>query len=348
MNAPAEVTRLLLAQDWGELARFFSNRQPTSADEFNARALLALQQGNGSIEWPSVINDMRQACALRPGDLLLSVNLTQALLDSKLTHEAYETATHTSKLHPNAYPALEKLVSAAVATQRWSEAHSTLLHAQDILEEKQSLPEWAGRLLVELSSRWWEPVVISGIALRIPDTSDANFLSSTFRNKEFMLHYHRFQGASDDAVEKFISVAKLSPRQSRRIDWVIQDRSGSRVGLAAIVDIDWGNERGELLVGLPGKRTQTISLKASVAVLKFAFERLQLAKMTSYVYADNPVAQSNTLHLGFEQEGLLRSHIASQAGRIDLFVNGMTKARFASNVLLTKLAHRWTQQAAMG
>jgi RimJ/RimL family protein N-acetyltransferase len=348
LNAPAQTTRLLLAQDWSELARYFSNHQPTGADEYNARALTNLHQSKGSPDWSSVINDMRQACALRPGDLLLSVNLTQALLDSNRIDEAYETAKHTSKLHPDAYPAIEKLVLAAVATQRWSEAHSALLHAQERAGRSQPLPEQAARLLAESSSRWWEPIARSGIVLRIPDTSDASFLRSTFRNQEFMVHYHRFQKGSDEAVEQFISVAKHSPRQSRRIDWIIQDRNGNRVGLAAIVDIDWGNERGELLVGLPGTKTQMIALKASVAVLEFAFERLGLAKMTSYVYADNTEAQNNTLHLGFEQEGLLRSHIASPSGRIDLYVNGMTKASFASNVMLTKLLQRWARQAAIG
>ena len=83
------------------------------------------------------------------------------------------------------------------------------------------------------------------------------------------------------------------------------------------------------------------SLKVSVAVLEFAFKRLHLAKMMSYVYSDNPEAQANTLHLGFEQEGLLRSHIAGQSGRLDLFVNGMTNTSFAGNALLNKLALRW-------
>jgi RimJ/RimL family protein N-acetyltransferase len=350
MNAPAPVTvtQWLLAQNWGELARHFSAHPPACADEYNARALMNLHQSNGAVDWPSVIADMREACALKPGDLLLAVNLTQALLDCKQTQEAYETAKRTSESHPDAYPAMEKLAASAVATQRWAEAHGVLLHAQERLGQKQPLPEQAARLLAELSSRWWEPVAKGRVVLRIPEPSDADFLSGTFRDEAFMLHYHRFQGASDEAVKDFILRAKLAPRQSRRIDWIILDNSGNRVGLAAIVDIDWGNERGELLVGLPGKRAQTIALKASVAILEFAFERLRLAKMTSYVYADNSEAQANTLHLGFEQEGLLRSHIASTTGRIDLFVNGMTRAGYAGNALLDKLARRWKQPTAIG
>lgn len=300
-----------------------------------------LHQGIGHVDWHAVISDMRQACALKPDDVLFSVNLTQALLDSKQVQKAYEVAKQASSLHPDAYQSMEKLALAAFATRRWAEAYSAVLHAQKMLGQEQPLPEQATRLLADLSSRWWEPIAKGGVVLRCPDTSDASFLGSTFQDKEFMLHYHRFQRGSGDAVARFIAKAQLPPRQSRRIDWIVLDSGGDRVGVAAIVDIDWYNQRGELLIGIPGKRSNMIAIKATFAALEFAFKRLHLAKMMIYVYADNPPAQDNTLHLGFEQEGLLRSHIASQSGRIDLFVNGMTSAGFASNVLLNKLARRW-------
>jgi len=343
LDRPAQVARLLISKNWGELAQHFSNNLPICAEEYNARALMNLHRSKGYPDFSSVIKDLRQACVMKPSDLLLAVNLTQSLLDDGQIHEAYETAKNTHKLYPNALPAMEKFVLAAVSTQRWPEAHRTLQHAQQLLGGKQFLPEWAAKLLAELSPCWWDSMMIGGVALRSPDTSDTSFLRKTFQDYEFMQHYHRFQGTSNEAVEAFISEAKLSPRQSRRIDWIILDRNNERVGLAAIVDIDWGNERGEFLIGLPGKVVPMLALKASVAVLKFAFERLRLGKMVSYVYADNPEAQANTLHLGFEQEGLLRSHIVCESGRMDLYLNGMTAPLFAANVFLNNLARRWMQ-----
>ncbi len=338
------AARLLLDQNWSEISRLFENRQPHGADEYCVRALLKLYRGKGAPDWSGVIGDLRQSCEIKPTDPLLHCNLTQALLDSGQRDEAYTTAERTRNAYPNSLPALEKHVLAAVATQRWALAYGSLVHAKNLLGNKQRMPDWAANLLAELSCQWWLPLEAGGVVLRTPDASDAHFLKATFSDAAFMQHYHRFQGASDEAVESFISNARLSPRQAGRMDWVILDREQERVGLFAFVDIDWRNDRGEILIGLPGDRAPTLALKASVAAMVFAFERLGLQKIVSYVYADNPQAQANTLHLGFVQEGLLRSHInGGEAGRLDIFVNGMTPSDFAGNSFVSNLARRWVQ-----
>ncbi len=339
------AARLLLDQNWSEIARLFEQRQPHDGDEYCVRALLNLYRGNGTPDWPGVLGDLRQACARKPSDPLLLCNLSQALLDSGHTEEAYTAAQATCSTYPNSLPALEKHVLAAVATRRWAQAHGALVHAKNLLGHKQRMPDWAANLLAELSCQWWVPLQAAGVQLRIPDASDEAFLKDTFRDAAFMQHYHRFQGSSDEAVTSFIANAKLSPRQSGRLDWIILDRNQERVGLFAFVDIDWRNQRGEILIGLPGDRAPTLALKASVTAMAFAFDRLGLQKIVSYVYADNPQAQANTLHLGFVQEGLLRSHISGgDAGRLDIFVNGMTPADLASNSFVSGLARRWVQK----
>lgn len=336
-----QASQLLLAQNWPELSRLFQNRQPNCAEDYCVRALLNLHLGRGSPDWTSVIDDLRQSSEMKPSDPLLSCNLTQALLDTRQTDLAYETAEKTCNAYPNSLPAMEKLVLAAVATQRWSQAYQSLVHAKNLLGNKQQMPEWAANLLAELSAQWWVPLEAGGVVLRSPDASDARYLKETFSDTEFMQRYHRFQGGSDEAVESLISNARLSPRQTSRLDWIILDRNNERVGLFAFVDIDWRNDRGEVLIGMPGKRTPTIALKASVAAIEFAFERMRLRKIVSYVYADNSEAQANTLHFGFVQEGLLRSHINSGSGRVDIFVNGLTPSDLTANSFINNLARRW-------
>jgi RimJ/RimL family protein N-acetyltransferase len=210
--------------------------------------------------------------------------------------------------------------------------------------DKQQMPDWASNLLFELSPQWWIPLEAGGVVLRIPDASDTKFLKETFGNTDFMHRYHRFQGASDEAVESFISNARLSPRRTGRLDWIVLDQNDKRVGLFAFVDIDWKNNRGEALIGFPVERSPAVSLKASVAAMEFAFRRLGLQKIVSYVYADNPEAQANTLHFGFVQEGLLRNHIQTELGRCDIFVNGLTPSDFAANGLICSLARRWIRE----
>lgn len=339
-----QASRLLLAQNWSELSRLFLSHQPNCAEEYCVRALLNLYLGKGSPDWSSVVGDLRKSCELNPTDPLLSCNLAQALLDTRQIDLAYETAERTFNAFPNSLPAMEKHVLAAVETQRWSQAYQSLLHAKNLMGSKQQMPEWAANLLAELSPQWWAPLEAGGVLLRHPDASDAKFLKETFSNTEFMQHYHRFQGASDVEVESFISRARLSPRHTGRLDWVILDRHNERVGLFAFVDIDWHNDRGEMLIGMPGKRSPSIALKASVAGIEFAFKKMGLQKIVSYVYADNPEAQGNTLHLGFVQDGLLRSHIKTVSGRLDIFVNSLTPLDLASNGLINGLVRKWIQK----
>jgi len=339
-----QAAQLLLTQNWGDISQLFQSRQPNSAEEFCVRALLALYVGKGSPDWSSVIDDLRQACAMKPTDPLLSCNLTQALLDTQQADQAYDCAEQMCNTFPNSLPALEKHVLAAVATLRWPQAHQSLVHAKGLMGDKQQMPDWASNLLFELSPQWWIPLEAGGVVLRIPDASDTKFLKETFGNTDFMHRYHRFQGASDEAVESFISNARLSPRRTGRLDWIVLDQNDKRVGLFAFVDIDWKNNRGEALIGFPVERSPAVSLKASVAAMDFAFRRLGLQKIVSYVYADNPEAQANTLHFGFVQEGLLRSHIQTELGRCDIFVNGLTPSDFAANGLICSLARRWIRE----
>lgn len=339
-----QATQWLLAQNWPAISRLFENRQPNCAEEYCVRALLNLYLGKGSPDWTCVIDDLRHSSEMKPTDPLLTCNLTQALLDTRQVDLAYSTAEQTCNAYPNSLPALEKHVLAAVATHRWSQAYRSLVHAKNLLGDRQRMPDWAANLLAELSPQWWVPLEAGGVVMRTPDASDAGFLKETFSNTEFMQHYHRFQGASDESIESFISNARLSPRNTGRLDWVILDRNHERVGLFAFVDIDWRNDRGEMLIGVPGKRTPTIAIKAAVAAIAFAFERMGLQKIVSYVYADNPEAQANTLHLGFVQEGLLRSHINSESGRLDIFVNGLTPFDLAGNRFMSSLARRWLQK----
>ena len=337
----SHVVQLLLAQKWDDIRRIFQHRQPKCAEEYSVRALLNLYLGDGLPDWPSVIGDFRQASELSTTDPLPSCNLTQALLDSLQQDMAFQNAEQTLKLHPNFLPAIEKHVLSSIATQRWSPAYRSLIRAKSLMGSKHQMPEWGKNLLRELSSQWWIPLELGGVVLRCPDASDGYFLKKTFSDSEFMRHYHRFQGASDQEIEFLICGAGLSPRETGRLDWIILDRHNVRVGVVALVDIDWRHERAEILIGIPEARMPTIALKASVAAITFAFERLGLKKLLSYIYADNHEAQDNTLHLGFVKEGLLRSHINSAGSRFDLHVNSLLPSDLADNSLIKVLSRRW-------
>jgi len=112
--------------------------------------------------------------------------------------------------------------------------------------------------------------------------------------------------------------------------------------LAELVDINLQNSRAELIVGFPDTQTFGISLEATLLAIEFAFSKIGIRKLVSYVYGDNPNAQRNTLHLGFQAEGLLRDHVLDAASGecLDLHINGCLASDFFRNEIMLKLARR--------
>ncbi len=344
----AQLRAWLQAGDWNALRAHFASAAPATALGHQARALLHINSPEGKVDWAPILADLRRACELEPGNPVLWVNLSQALLDSGQPGESFEAACKARDLAPAAYPVLEKLAVSAVATQRWDEALKAL---QDARAAATAAGQQATKLvegaLQELLPRWWMPLRSGGLTLRRPVQEHLSFITSVVNDASFMRQYNRFQSGSDRAIQSLVAGAQLSPYQTRRIDWVAEDRSGAPIGLGAIVDIDWVNRRGEFALGFPGRPPGTAALKAAVAILDFAFARLGLEKLVSYVYSDNPTAQANTLHLGFAQEGVLREHVAAleRAGRLDLYVNGMLAREFLGSERYRSLRERWLKAA---
>lgn len=334
------VRQLMQRGDWNGLAQHFAANMPRDAHDFQARALLGLHRPNGGVDWKQVLADLRLACTMNPEDPFLRANMAQALLDAGQGEEAYREALFATTRWPSVFPVLEKLGFAAAATQRWDEAAAAMERARAALPRDTKPADASLRLYAELQLQWWKPVTAGSVVLQLPQAEHAAFIESAFGNAGFMQHYHRFQAAGAEAVRRFIDAGRLSPLQRRRIDWVVL-ADGRPAGFAGLVDLDWLSRRGEILIGFPATRAESAALRASVAVMVFAFRRLRLEKMVSYVYADNPGAQSNTLHLGFRQEGLLRSHIASGTQRVDVHVNGLLRQEFEDNAMLQRLVRRW-------
>lgn len=339
MTAP--VGELLRERNWPALADFFRASEPQSAQEFEARALLALQDRSAPIDWAPLVADLQRACALAPGDARLRSNLAQALLDAGRPVEASEQARLAHEHDPGLPPVLERLALTEAAMQRWDASLAALLRLKGANGTQGRISPAAERLLGQLGTGWWRPIAAANVTLRQPSHEHAGFLGQAFAQAEFMRHFHRFQPQGAQAVRQFIDTAGQPPWRSRRVDWMVHDAAGDCIGLAALVEIDWVNQRGELLVGFPRPAGPSTALQVSVAALEFAFARLRLAKVVSYVYADNPLAQHNSLHLGFTQEGLLRSHVRAESGRLDLFVNGLLREDYEINPLLMRLRRRW-------
>jgi diamine N-acetyltransferase len=209
----------------------------------------------------------------------------------------------------------------------------------------------AQRRAREVDSLWLEPLVGQQLMLRRFQVDDAAFLSRCYANDAFMRFYHHFLPRRQPlpVLEKKLSDnAALHPCQTKSIDWLIcrTDPSGNPhpVGLANLADIQFAHRRAELLIGIPEPldRLGSAGLAACLLVMDFAFNRVKLAKLTSYVYALNPAAQQNTLALGFKQEGYLSAHLVQpdSGEMMDLYTNGLTLADFRQKKRLAKVSRR--------
>jgi RimJ/RimL family protein N-acetyltransferase len=337
----------LQAGDWQRLREHFAQHPPRQAAEFAARALALLQSRGGPAVVGQAIQDLRQACALEPDKGLHAANLVQALLDNGQAAEALTAAQALWQRAPALYPAAEKRCLALQACGRWDEAAGALT---DLLRlaaaQRMALSPQLRALQEDLGSRWWQPIGVGDATLRLPRPEDRSFVRESLADAAFMARYHRFEPTDAEAPDRYIERAQRPPRETRRREWIVQDRAGQPVGFAAIVDLDAGHRRGELLIGLRGgDRAAALALKAALGALAFAFDQLHLDKLVSHVYGDNPVAQHNTLHLGFRQEGRLREHLRIGGTRIDLIVNGLLAAEYAADARLSRLRERWLPAA---
>jgi diamine N-acetyltransferase len=159
--------------------------------------------------------------------------------------------------------------------------------------------------------------------------------------------YNSFIGNGPAVVEGFIQRTRLQPLQTKQLDWVVADLTGKPLGLACLADLDFENRRAEWLLGfpvLPEMRQKMV--EAAMLLFSAAFSSLRLEKIYGYVYQGNQAAQDATLHLGFQREGVMRSHIRNRltAQREDLHIFGLLRKEYFENMRLNRIGRKTVSQ----
>lgn len=329
--------------------------RPQDALDYSSRAL-ALDarrpefhniQGNTllSLERPQeAAQSFRQALALLPDFPHALNNLGNALQKLQQYDEAVTAYRRAISLNPDYAEAYNNLAMAYRARGEITEAAACFRKA---LELRPGFRK-AASALAEVSPQWQEPLDGHHLQLRRYREDDAAFLAECFRNTGFMALYNQYLPRSlgtTNLAAKLRDAAAKHPYQTQSVDWIIvRKQSDKRIGIANLTEINFQHRRAEFLIGIPDPAEQTTGagLEASLLVLDFAFNRVDLHKITNIVYADNPAAQKNTLALGFVAEGYQREHICDpDNGRYhDIHFNGMTVGDFRSNGRIAKLSRR--------
>ncbi|NOT86269.1 MAG: GNAT family N-acetyltransferase [Methylococcaceae bacterium] len=289
----------------------------------------------------------RRTLQLNPQYALAHNNLGIALQKQQQYPEAISCFQKALEIQAN-YP--EALYNLGQALQE----NGQITAAQHCYQQILSLnPEDsnAQRSLREVDSAWLQPLYGNTLLLRRFQASDSEYLSRCYAAQDFMRFYHHFLPCNQPVKlleKKLHQNAQLHPCQSKAIDWIICRTDATHIsrpiGIANLVDIQFAHRRAELLIGIPEPvdRLGHTGLETSLLIMDFAFNRVNLNKLTSYVYGINPIAQKNTLALGFKQEGYLNAHlIQPENGKaLDLYTNGLTMTDFRHNTHLAKLSRR--------
>lgn len=303
------------------------------------------------------------------GNIFLSQNrLEKAVASFRKALELHPTYFHAFNNLGNALQKMNKAEDAAICyrqalnlQENYPEAHNNLgqaLKSIGRIDEARNhfhraielRPDFhkAARNCAEVDPIWLEPLDGKQLYLRRYREEDAAYLHQCYQNFTFMAQYNHYiprHQHLDDLAAKLRHAHDMHPCQLKTVDWVIlKKNSGQPVGIANLVEIQFVHRRAEFLIGLPNPadHARGTGLEATLLILDYAFNRVGLNKLTTFVYGDNDSSQQNTLALGFIQESYLREQIVESASEkfLDLYGNGMTLGDFRTNTRLPKLSQR--------
>jgi diamine N-acetyltransferase len=245
------------------------------------------------------------------------------------------------------YQALCEYATLALKLQRPIEAGWALHYASELQKPSEYLPQDLLMPSLVCHPVWHHPLKSSSVMLIRPQEQHRIFLSQLLQTRSFVERYNSFLGAGPAVVEGFIQRTHLPPLQTKQLDWIVADLSGQPLGLACLADLDLENRRAEWLLGfpeLPAMRQKMV--EAALLLFVAAFGCLRLEKLYGYVYQSNVAAQEATVHLGFQQEGVLRTHVRNRvtSKREDLHVFGLLREEFFQNAKLKKMGTRFVSQ----
>ena len=197
-----------------------------------------------------------------------------------------------------------------------------------------------------------EPVAGRRLQLQRLGPEHAHYLHDSFADEDFWAAYRSNQNRRMTLAElskRLELESQSNPLALGKIEWVIRAVSSMEsddhpLGFAGLSAINADEQVAEFMLGIPrpAHRLPGTGLEASLLLFDYAFNRLRLRKLLSYVYAENETAQGNTLALGFSQTAFQRAYFGQEGESAykDVFRNEMLDPDFRANRRLSKLSLR--------
>jgi RimJ/RimL family protein N-acetyltransferase len=143
-----------------------------------------------------------------------------------------------------------------------------------------------------------------------------------------------FLGGAEALRWRFEEDRLLSPEKTRL---VIEERTGRRIGLASIDDLDLHARVARIGAAIldPHERGKGQGTEAHRLLVSYLFTHWNMVRIEAFVAAGNLSARSVLKKLGFAEEGVLRSRVFAHGHRHDVVAYGL-------------LAEEWSRRSDPG
>lgn len=121
----------------------------------------------------------------------------------------------------------------------------------------------------------------------------------------------------------------ISDKDSFR--FVIETREDGAVGIATLTDIDWKNRRAShgIKIMKSQNRGKGIGTDAVMAIMRYAFDELNLHRLDSGVFPENAASRALYSHkCGWSEEGLRKEYIYKGGKYRDFIPTGITNNQY--------------------
>jgi RimJ/RimL family protein N-acetyltransferase len=198
-------------------------------------------------------------------------------------------------------------------------------YVESNLSHSQNTPLWVHHPI------FWKEMRAGSCVLQKRSQKDIQFLYALWKEPQFIERFNCLAPPlpkDPEDLKKILEKEHYSTiDESKEFHWIVRCKNNHRYGLLSLMDISLTHKKAEVLFGLLPQTPLGIAPTAMYILFKFFFEILNFNKLYTYVAVNNQHSLKGTLHLGFKNEGLLKSEIFDPISKsyVDLIRTGINK-----------------------
>ncbi len=165
------------------------------------------------------------------------------------------------------------------------------------------------------------------LVLRLMEVEDEDVIVSWRNKKEIIDGFFSHKGPTLTEHREWY---QRYLKGGSRLEFVIRIKeSGKRIGTIGLNNLDFLNQKAEygILIGEDEAKGKGYGEEASIALLKYAFEELNLHRIYLRVFTVNSAAIRLYEKLGFEKEGILRQDAFKNGRYQDVLMMAIMRGR---------------------